>query len=123
MGHDSVNRWILVETRAKRLGVYGKCGVCGGEGELPQDAEAKALYEAWTPSEPPSGEGYQLWETTSEGSPLSPVFGKLDVLCDWLENGATVFGNEKVSAGKWREMLGGEADAPIVHQEGNLVFL
>lgn len=33
-GHDAINRWILVETRAKRLGVYGKCAVCDGHGAV-----------------------------------------------------------------------------------------
>jgi hypothetical protein len=30
--HDAINRWILVETRAKRLGVYGHCSECDGRG-------------------------------------------------------------------------------------------
>lgn len=30
--HDAINRWILIETRAKRTGVYGKCEPCGGRG-------------------------------------------------------------------------------------------
>ena len=34
--------------------------------------------------EPPKGDGYQCWETTSEGSPISPVFESFDELCDWL---------------------------------------
>lgn len=34
MVHDAINRWILVETRAKRLGVYGRCTACGGGGEI-----------------------------------------------------------------------------------------
>lgn len=28
IGHDAINRWILIETRAKRLGVYGDCEHC-----------------------------------------------------------------------------------------------
>lgn len=32
MGHDAINRGILVETRAKRLGVYGRCPECNGHG-------------------------------------------------------------------------------------------
>ena len=35
--------------------------------------------------EPPKGDGYQLWETTSEGSPASPVFETLDKLCEWCK--------------------------------------
>ena len=33
---------------------------------------------------PPTGEGYQLWETTSEGSPISPIFKTIEELCKWL---------------------------------------
>lgn len=32
LGHDAINRWILVETRAKRLGVWGICPECEGRG-------------------------------------------------------------------------------------------
>ena len=34
VGHDAINRWILVETRAKRLGVYGNCALCNGAGHI-----------------------------------------------------------------------------------------
>ncbi len=49
----------------------------------------KKLYD------PPKGDGYQCWETTSEGSPISPVFKTLDDLCDWLANnsGDTILRN------------------------------
>lgn len=50
---------------------WGICATCGGKGV---DPAALAAYEAWKASPPPSGEGWQLWETVSEGSPISPVF-------------------------------------------------
>ena len=28
MMHDAINRWLLIEKRAKRLGVYGSCSCC-----------------------------------------------------------------------------------------------
>jgi len=34
--------------------------------------------------EPPTGEGFQLWESVSEGSPVSPVFDTKEKLCRWL---------------------------------------
>jgi hypothetical protein len=34
LSHDAINRWILIETRAKRLGVYGKCDACKGDGYI-----------------------------------------------------------------------------------------
>ena len=55
--------------------------------------------------EPPAGEGYQLWETTSEGSPLSPVFSSLEELCAWASDNTTLFGNQKVSKDIWDKIL------------------
>jgi len=70
--------------------------------------------------EPPIGEGYQLWETTSEGSPSSPVFATLDELCEWCEANATTFADFKASKEKWRSML----EARFVHhQDGNVIFI
>jgi len=34
LGHDAINRWILIETRARRLGFWGKCEKCEGLGEV-----------------------------------------------------------------------------------------
>lgn len=34
--------------------------------------------------DPPKGEGFQLWETITEGSPLSPVFDTPEELTKWL---------------------------------------
>ena len=69
---------------------------------------------------PPTGEGYQLWETTSEGSPVSPVFQTMDELCEWCADNATTFASFKASKEEWREML--ERDF-VHHQEGRVVFI
>lgn len=69
---------------------------------------------------PPTGDGYQLWETTSEGSPASPVFATLDELCEWCEKYATTFANFKASKDEWKEMLG---EGFVHHQEGNMIFI
>ncbi len=70
--------------------------------------------------DPPSGVGYQLWETTSEGSPITPVFKTLDELCEYAETHCTVFGREKVSKDKWKEML----DTNFVsHTVDNVTFI
>ncbi len=34
MGHDAINRWILIRTRTKRYGIPDKCPTCLGEGSL-----------------------------------------------------------------------------------------
>lgn len=45
--HDAINRWILIETRAKRLGVYGKCKVCKGHGDIHTSDHAKVSLVLW----------------------------------------------------------------------------
>lgn len=84
MGHDAINRYICVKARTRRLGVYGLCKSCKGNGELWFSDDAKFLYEHWEPTEPPSGDGWQVWETVSEGSPISPVFATSQELVEWL---------------------------------------
>ena len=69
--------------------------------------------------EVPKGEGFQLWETTSEGSPISPVFETLDELCEWCEDNATTVGSLKASKKEWKEML---SENFVYHKEKNLVF-
>jgi hypothetical protein len=119
-GHDSINRWICVEASAKELGVYGRCPTCKGSGELWDSLENKQKFEAWRPQEPPVGPGFQLWETTSEGSPQSPVFATLEALAAWCEKNATTFGSAKASAEDWFKML----DEDNVHfQEGRFTFV
>lgn len=88
LGHDSINHWICTEARAKAKGVWGTCPICEGTGELWRNDAHKAAYETWESTEPPAGEGWQLWETVSEGSPQSPVFETKEELSFWMqENG------------------------------------
>lgn len=93
LGHDAINRLICVETRAKRLGVWGDCPMCRGEGSLWETPEDKVKSDTWEETHPPAGEGWQLWETVSEGSPISPVFDTPEKLAQWLAAGGV---------GKWR---------------------
>jgi hypothetical protein len=62
--------------------------------------------DMWQDKEPPTGPGFQLWETTSEGSPISPVFPTLDALCTWLEPNGSTFGSGRTSKANWLKMLG-----------------
>lgn len=80
----------------------------------------KIINELSLLCEVPEGEGYQLWETTSEGSPISPVFETLEALCEWCEDNATVFADIKVSKERWFDML---SDNYVMHKEGNVVFI
>lgn len=53
----------------------------------------------------PEGEGYQLWEETSEGSPMSPVFETLEELGKWCEENATVVANRTLRLEEWMNLF------------------
>ena len=55
--------------------------------------------------EPPTGPGYQLWENTSEGSPMSPVFETKEQLALWCEHNATIFGSHTMTYKEWLDFI------------------
>ena len=62
---------------------------------------------------PPEGDGYQLWETTTEGSPVSPVFATPEELAEWLEfNKISSFAHMTCSYDQWLEFIKGPGWAP-----------
>lgn len=73
-GHDGINQSICVGARCKREGVEHYCAKCEGNGSKWPSKEAEELYEAWEEVEPPAGDAYQIWQTVSEGGPVSPPF-------------------------------------------------
>lgn len=85
-GHDSINCWTVCNAEAERLGITIECARCHGEGTLWPTPKIKRQCDRWKETEPPKGDGYQLWETVSEGSPISPVFATPEELADWLVN-------------------------------------
>lgn len=119
-GHDSCNAYTCVRARCEREGVPCSCATCDGTGVVWPSAETKRRYDEWEPEEPPEGSGYQLWETTSEGSPISPVFETLDELCEYAASECSTFGSFKATKEEWRQMLD---DGFVSHREGNMIFL
>lgn len=119
-GHDACDRWSATAKVVEAAGLpkdWGVCKTCGGDALDPTIAEA---YNAWEDFDPPAGEGFQLWENTSEGSPVSPVFETLDQLCAWCTNNATTFGSSRATADQWRKMLD---EGFVCHKEGNMIFI
>jgi hypothetical protein len=101
-GHDGTDRWRAMKAIVKAAGldpeVWGICPVCKGHGIHPGDIEAQESFE---PTDPPTGEGWQLWETTSEGSPISPVFATPAALAAWAARSATTFADGRWTADQW----------------------
>ena len=61
MGHDGINSSILVEFRATKMGVYGLCSYCEGEGITYRDEAHKKAANDWESTEPPTGSWWQVW--------------------------------------------------------------
>lgn len=96
LGHDSINLSVCIRAKAKRLGQETTCPQCSGHGSLWTSRNGQIRYkhryqrhvakriDTWKQIEPPTGRGYQLWETVSEGSPISPVFATAKAFEDYL---------------------------------------
>lgn len=119
-GHDAINLWVVTSIKCKQFKQSSKCRICKGEGYIVINEDMKIKSEGWTPTEPPKGDGFQLWGTTNEGSPMSPVFKTAEELAEWCEPNATIFGSDKISKEKWLEMFNKDF---IAHQIGNSVFI
>lgn len=63
------------------------------------------LEEFMLQLEPPEGEGYQLWGTTTEGEPWSPVFITIDELCRWCEKNDTIYADTKATKEEWKKNI------------------
>jgi hypothetical protein len=64
----------------------------------------------------------QLYENTSEGTPISPVFrsDQFDELCEYAAENCTTFANYTATKEEWKKML---SDGIVYHTEGNFTFI
>ena len=64
----------------------------------------------------------QLYETTSEGKPCSPVFKLEDFekLCEYAAENCTTFASYKATKEEWMEMLD---NGFVYHQRDNVMFM
>lgn len=112
--------YLLTQEYCRRNGYEYLCPHCNGDGRVWYSEEVKNMSENFKNIEPPIGDGYQLWEDTSEGSPQSPVFATLDELCKWCEDNASTFGDYTATKEEWKQML---TDGFVHHTEGNVIFM
>jgi hypothetical protein len=108
IGHDSINHWVCVKAKCKRLKIPLGCPVCKGEGTVYVSAEMRKVMTSWKDIEPPKGTAWQLWETVSEGSPITPPFPAPEELIKHLVNKGDAWGHkwtrsqaEAMVAEKW----------------------
>jgi hypothetical protein len=81
--HDAINRWICVETRCRRLGVWGYCEVCNGNAYLPVDLKGRLQLVLWIVN-PATGQNYGLEVDNIEEDELEDVYDFLGGMRDRL---------------------------------------
>jgi hypothetical protein len=110
-GHDGINAWIVISQKCLDNGQSTKCHHCGGEGCTWPSKSDKYLHDTWKWKQPPKGKGYQIWETVSEGSPISPVFKTPEELAEHMSH--TRWGADQGSTKEqWLEFILGPGWAP-----------
>lgn len=91
-------------------------------------AKYEKLFDWWyseARADPPSGDGYQLWETVSEGSPVSPVFASWEDFANYLITighspaSAIRLIDDGVSMSMVFDLSSGVVEVNGVEQEGN----
>lgn len=87
----NLNAYTAIEARCQREGVPYLCATCAGHGSIEAYPGQRAEAEAWERSEPPTGDGWQLWQTVSD-APMSPVFPTAEDLIDWMTTPAAKWG-------------------------------
>lgn len=117
-GHDSMNQWTVTNAECKRLGIDAECPSCKGEGTIWDSPEDERAAEAWNPTQPPVGDGYQIWETVSEGSPISPVFATPEELARHM-TGRKWGGDTGSTYEAWLKFINGPGWAPTMVMDAN----
>jgi hypothetical protein len=63
------------------------CGTCRGRGGIEAFKGQRKLAKKWKRINPPKGDWWQVWETVSEGSPVTPAFATPEALADHIGGG------------------------------------
>jgi hypothetical protein len=122
LGRDVYRMYSALVAAAGLPKDWGTCRTCQGHGYVERYPGQRDDAEAWEPTEPPAGEGWQMWETTSEGRPSSPVFAMPEELAAWCAENETVFGNHRADRAQWLKIITGEDFAHVTIAPGVVVM-
>lgn len=107
-GHDTIDNWVASKKIVAAAGLRKRWGICKSCNGSAVDPAVKKAYSRWRSKEPPKGDGWQLWETCSEGSPVSPVFSTAEDLASWCEKNAFTVADFRATAKEWLKMFSTE---------------
>lgn len=116
IGHCSTNAYTIIKTYLDREGLPSQCSNC--DDGLIWDKEGKKLYDEWEDYDPPEGPGYQLWTTTNEGAPMTPVFKTPEELARYcVDHGVSSFGYQTEKYDTWLKWAKNTGWAPTAVME------
>lgn len=99
-----------------------RCELCQKFAKImgyPKDKKYKC--PEFTFRDPPKGEGYQMWETVSEGSSISPVFDTPEKLAKWLtDNNTSACGYETATYDQWLATIKAGWAPSMVMEKGKI---
>lgn len=115
IGHDALDRLHATDKLIAAAGldpdVWGICPTCQGHGSIETRPGQRDEAEAWERTEPPAGDGWQMW---GDDYPMSPVFPNPEELARWLAvSGAPKFGSSTASYDEWLAIVTGEQIASV----------
>lgn len=114
---------LMIKYHSEKEGWDSSCPHCHGEGMLFLNDEIKRLHEDFQWVEPPTGEGYQMWEDTSEGSPITPVFKTAEELAEYCEReGVSWFGGSTAKKESWLRVINKSAPATLEVAPGVIIM-
>lgn len=126
--HDAIDNWHATDKLIEAAGldpkVWGICAPCGGHGSTEAYPGQRDEAEAWEPFGPPEGDGWQLWSTTTEGHPMTPVFATPEALAEHCATtGVSWFGHDGAPYEQWLRSFVGEAIPGMVQLGPNAVIM
>lgn len=114
---------LLIQYHSEKEGWDSSCPHCHGEGVLFLNEEIKRLHDEFRWVEPPTGEGYQMWEDTSEGSPITPVFKTAEELAEYCEReGVSWFGSYTAKKENWLRLIKKSEPATVEVASGVIIM-
>lgn len=99
-GYDSLAEWRLTGKVIELAGLpedWGYCPFCNGRGWVEAYAGQDADVDGWEKTDPPTGDAWQVWETVSEGSPVTPPFDTAEELARHLSAHPSALGGGSIT--------------------------
>lgn len=110
---DSIADNIFQKTK-RRMPREERCGLCRKWAKLTGiEINKENCPDLSKITDPPKGRYYQLWNTTTEGHPMSPPFKTPEELAQWLvDNKISSYGYQTATYEEWLKFIKGPGWSP-----------